>query len=113
MGRRRQEFENKLDDIVVFNPWTVEELVATRKRFKLRQRDISEAIGMTVSSIAMFERGKVNSPWIEKLYGLILERYYAAQLGYIPAFKKLGQNQFIGEDVIHKDTLEKNILDEE
>lgn len=113
MGRRRQEFENKLDDIVVFNPWTVEELVATRKRFKLRQRDISEAIGMTVSSIAMFERGKVNSPWIEKLYGLILERYYAAQLGYIPGFRKLGQNQFIGEDIIHKDALEKKILYEE
>ena len=109
MGRRQQKFENRLNDMVVFQPWTIEELVATRKKLGLRQRDISDLIGLTPPAISALETGKVTSVWAINLYGVILERYYAALKGYIPAYRKLGQSQFIGEDTVHKEALENYI----
>ena len=90
--------------------WTPEKLRETRKDLGIRQKDIAEILGMTCPAISAIETGKTTSPWAIQLYGIILERYYASLMGYVPAYRKLGDSKFVSEDYIHSVTLDHELI---
>ena len=88
------------EGLALLNEWTPETLKKTRKVLELRQSDIAEALNTTQATISNLERG-VNASWGScQLYGILLERYWAYKNGYIPAYRKVGENVFLtGGDV--------------
>ena len=78
-----------------FIEWTGESLRQERQRLGLTRGQIAKALGVAGPTITKIEEGhSVYTPAVQ-LYGIILERYYANQCGYIPAFRKIGENKFM------------------
>ena len=93
---RKGEIVESIDlkDYIHFGEWTAKTLRATRKKLKLTQKDIARFMGLTSSAISSIELGVSTNPWAFVTYGIILERYYAYTKGYVPAFRKIGENEF-------------------
>ena len=66
-----------------------------REKLGLTQSEVAVAVGVTNVAISHIERGLANNPWALQMYGIILERYKAYQEGYVPAYRKVGTNEFI------------------
>lgn len=81
--------------MVRLNNWTPAELRRVRMQLGLTQEDVASIIGMSKVSISRIESGYMTNPWVLQVYGIILERYYAATKGYIPAYRKVGENVFM------------------
>ena len=77
--------------------WTAESLKKTRMKLGLKQTDIANVMDITQAAVSSIERGKTTNPWIIQMYGIVLEYYYAISQNYIPAFRKLGENEFMEE----------------
>ena len=67
-----------------------------KERLKLgvTQEEIAQVIGVTKATISHIERGLTNSPWALLMYTIIIERYKAYSDGYVPAYRKVGTNEF-------------------
>lgn len=87
--------EKNVSQYMHFIDWTPKTLRETRKKFKLTQKDIADVVGLTPVAISAIENGRTTSPWTVQLYGIILERYYAGIHGYSPAFRKVGESDFM------------------
>jgi len=90
-------YQSNLKDYVHFNDWTPDKLRETRKKFKITQKEIAEAMGVGKVMISQIENNYSASPIAIKLYGLVLERYWAGIHGYVPAYRKIGENEFMEE----------------
>lgn len=77
------------------NDWTPEKLRETRLRMNLSQKAVGEILGVSGMTISNIEREKYTNPMHIMLYGIVLERYYAYKRGYVPAFRKIGENKFM------------------
>ena len=56
--------------------------------------DIAEVMKVTGTTVANIENGRNTSPIAIQLYGIVLERYWAYERGYVPAYRKVGQNKY-------------------
>lgn len=77
----------KLKEFARLNYWTPEKLRDARINLRLAQRDIAELMGVTVPCISALETGRTLNPWAVALYGIILERYWAGEQGYVPVYR--------------------------
>lgn len=84
-----------------FIEWNGDLLRRQRRRLGLSRAQIAKALGVSDQTVTKIEEGYSVYPPTVQLYGIILERYYAYLYGYIPAFRKIGENKFIdtGGDV--------------
>ena len=80
-----------------FGNWDGKSLQETRNKLGLTQKDIADVIGVTPVAICYIETGKSSNPWAIQMYGIVLERYWAGIHGYIPAYRKIGENHFMEE----------------
>lgn len=87
--------EKNVSQYMYFINWTPETLRETRKKLKLTLKDIAKVMDVTPVTIGCLERGDTTNPWSLHLYGIILERYYAGIHGYVPAFRKVGESDFM------------------
>lgn len=98
MSRKRSGEEPKdLKQYARLQDWTPETLRATRLKLGLTQKEIASVIDCTPNAISFLENGRSTSPWAIHMYGIILERYWAGIHGYVPAFRKIGENTFMEE----------------
>ncbi len=98
MSRKRFGEEPKdLKQYARLQDWTPETLRATRLKLGLTQKEIASVLDYTPTMISLLENGRSASPWAIHMYGIILERYWAGIHGYIPAFRKIGENKFLEE----------------
>jgi transcriptional regulator with XRE-family HTH domain len=74
--------------------WTPENLRSFRKKLGVRQDYIAKLFDISPATISHLETSKVKNPMANQMYGLILERIYAYQQGYLPAYRKTGENEF-------------------
>ena len=93
-GNTGENFKN-IRPYLHFNDWTPEELQRARQKLNLTQDEVAAAIDVSGATISNIEKGKTTNPWALMLYGIILERYYAATKGYIPAFRKPGTSNYL------------------
>lgn len=93
-GNVIQRRRGKLREKVFFNDWTPEKLRETRKNLGLSTYDIAEVMQVTGTTVANIENGRNTSPIAIQLYGIVLERYWAYERGYVPAYRKVGQNKY-------------------
>ena len=77
--------------------WTPAELKAFRLKLGLDQRYIADLFGVSQTTISHLETYKIRNPLATQMYGTILERIYAYQLGYIPAYRKIGESEFLSD----------------
>ena len=85
--------EIKKSDLVPI-AWTAESLKMMREGLGLTQKEMANIIGITKGTISHLECDLVKNPLIQIGYGTILERCFAMQNGYIPAYRKIGTNEF-------------------
>lgn len=91
---QRSSREHILDKIWYIE-WTPETVKETRKNLGLTQYDVAEALCVTQPTIAHLERGDSASWHLIQLYGIFLERYWAYNNGFIPAYRKVGENIYL------------------
>lgn len=77
--------------------WTPESLKATRVKLGLKQEEVANVVGVSKAAVSNLERNYTTNPWALQMYGIILERYYAHLNGYIPAYRKIGENNYAEE----------------
>ena len=90
-------YQSNLQEYIHFQDWTPDKLRETRKRLKITQKEIADAMGVGKVMISQIENHYSASPIAIKLYGIVLERYWAGIHGYIPAYRKIGENHFMEE----------------
>ena len=90
-------YQSNLKDYIHFQNWTSESLRNTRKKLKITQQEVADVMGVSKIIISHAENGHSVNPMTITLYGIILERYWAGIHGYIPAFRKIGENKFMEE----------------
>ena len=83
-----------LKSLIFLNDWTPEKLVREREALGLSQADIGKILGVSQVTILNIEKGRKTDPFAIQMYGLVLERYYAYTRGYIPAYRKVGENKY-------------------
>lgn len=88
------KIEDILQSDVIYIQWTPERLKKMRETLGLSQKQIADLIGVSSKSICHIERGRVTSRMILQGYGSMLERIYAKQCGYVPAYRKIGTTEF-------------------
>ena len=74
--------------------WTPEMLLSNRIRLGLSRKDIADLFGISVVTVRNLEMHKVRNPIAVQGYGMILERYWAAKNGCVPAFRKVGESKY-------------------
>ena len=77
------------------NDWTPEKLREMRLRMNLSQKTVGDVMDVSRVTISNIEKGKYTNPMHIMLYGIVLERYYAYKRGYVPAFRRVGENKFM------------------
>ena len=80
--------------------WKGNSLRDLRNELKLSQREIADALGVAKSTISNVENERNANPYILTIYGMLLERYYAYENGYLPAYRKIGTDEKIEIDKI-------------
>ena len=90
-------YQSNLKDYIHFQNWTPESLRNTRKKLKITQQEVADVMGVSKVIISHAENGHSVNPMTITLYGIILERYWAGIHGYIPAYRKIGENKFMEE----------------
>ena len=90
----------ELRRLMILNEWTPESLKRTRLMLGLNTNDISAVLGVSRPVVSNIEKG-INANYATmQLYGIVLERYWAYQHGYVPAYRKIGQNDFVNMDIL-------------
>ena len=74
--------------------WTPEELKSFRLKLGVKQTYIADLFGVSQTTISHLETYKIRNPLATQMYGIILERIYAYRYGYVPAYRKVGENEF-------------------
>lgn len=77
--------------------WSPASMRRTRRQLGLTVEQVANALDVSPPSIRKLESGGGVSASLYKLYGMLLERYYAITKGYIPAYRKIGENKFMSE----------------
>lgn len=88
-------------DLVYILPaieWTPEKLKEVRMSLKIGRKEIADIFGVSVTTILSMETNKVKNPMALVGYGLVLERIMALRKDYIPAFRKIGESDFMKGD---------------
>ena len=84
-------YKSNLKDYIRFNDRS------TRKKLKITQQEVADVLGVSKVIVSHAENGHSVNPMTITLYGIILERYWAGIHGYIPAYRKVGENEFMEE----------------
>ena len=63
----------------------------------MTQQEVADVLGVSKVVVSHAENGHSVNPIMITLYGIVLERYWAGIHGYIPAFRKIGENKFMEE----------------
>ena len=74
--------------------WTPETLRKMRLDLKMTQEDVGDILGVSKAAVGYIERGRTTSPIELLAYGIVLERAWAYKKGYVPAYRKVGTNEF-------------------
>ena len=90
-------YQSNLKEYIHFQNWTPESLKSTRKILKMTQQEVADVLGVSKVVVSHAENGHSVNPIMITLYGIVLERYWAGIHGYIPAFRKIGENKFMEE----------------
>ena len=77
-------------DLFLFD-YNIENLKKLRIECGLLQKEVAKILGVHQVTVCQWENGKVTNPIVLQMYGIFLERYYARKKGYIPAFRKIGE----------------------
>lgn len=75
-----------------FSPYDMKTI---RQDLNLTQEDIGNIVGVSKAVICNIEAGRMNDPLKLLAYQIILERIMAYHQGYVPAYRKVGTNEYI------------------
>lgn len=70
------------------------ELAQIREDMGVSISQVTAYTGIHPQTIRRIESGKGGAPALENLYQLAIERLYAYDQGYLPAYRKIGENEF-------------------
>ena len=74
--------------------WTGEKLRDMRRKIGVTLEEVADVLGYSPSGLSWIERGKTMNTLVMLGYGSVLENWYACDKGYIPAYRKIGTNEF-------------------
>ena len=75
------------------------ELAQIRQNMGITISEVENYTGIHHQTIQRIESGKGANAALENLYQLAIERLYAYNNGYLPAYRKIGENEFISGKV--------------
>ena len=75
--------------------WTANDLKQARIGLGLTMKEVGKILDVAPQTVQRWEDGRNNNPMVLRMYGIFLERYYAAIKGYVPGYRKIGENTFI------------------
>lgn len=70
------------------------ELAQMREEMGISISQVTAYTGIHPQTIRRIESGKGGAPALENFYQLAIERLYAYKQGYLPAYRKIGENEF-------------------
>ena len=83
---------------LVLIEWTPESLKCMRHELRMTQEEVGNILGITKAAVGYIERGQTTAPMELLSYGIVLERAWALKRGYVPAYRKIGTNEFMEEN---------------
>lgn len=74
--------------------WTPQKLRKVRVSLGLSCEDVGKVLGYSRMGVWRIEDGQTANPLIILGYGSVLEKWMAYKKGYVPAYRKVGTNEF-------------------
>ena len=74
--------------------WTPQKLCKVRTELGLSREEVGEVLGYSRMGIWRIEAGQTANPLIILGYGSVLENWIAYKKGCVPAYRKVGTNEF-------------------
>ena len=89
---------------LLFIDWMANDLKQARMGLGLTRAEVAEFFDVSDIAVRNWEEGRTQNPMMLGMYGLFLERYYAAVKGYVAGYRKIGENKFIFAEDLKKGT---------
>lgn len=91
----RKRLELDLGRVLIFPEIHPDEMKQFREKYYISKADIEKYLGITMKTTGKIEDGYSVSKSIENLYSLGLERIMMLSKGYVPAYRKIGTNEYV------------------
>lgn len=94
MKNYKKDRNSTVELIWRFPDFTPTELAQIRENMGVSVAQVEAYTGIHHQTIRRIESGKGGHTAMENLYQLAIERLYAYNEGYLPAYRKIGENEF-------------------
>lgn len=93
--KKYSKYKNSIVDVIWrFPNFTPVELAQIREDMGISRAQVEEYTGIGHNTIRRIESGEGANIALENLYQIAIERLYAYKQGYLPAYRKEGENDF-------------------